>query len=75
MAVRYDGDEEHTTDLELGALPSETSAGHLPTLLRWNVLYPPGDKERGRNDRIEQIQGNRNPFVDLPGLAARVFSD
>ena len=75
MAVRYDGDDEHTTDLELGTLPSKTSAGHLPTLLRWNALDPPDDRERQRNDRIQRVQGNRNPFVDLPELAAEVFGD
>ena len=30
----------------------------------WDRQYPPNESERRRNDRIEQIQGNRNRFID-----------
>ena len=33
-------------------------------LLDWDRKYPPDDDEYRRNDRIEQIQGNRNPWID-----------
>lgn len=36
------------------------------TLRRWNRCDPPDDAERARNDKIEAIQENRNPFVDRP---------
>lgn len=36
----------------------------LPMLVRWHVADPPDDEERRRNDAIELLQGNRNPFVD-----------
>ncbi len=35
-------------------------------LAQWNRLDPPSAQEKRRNDRIEKIQGNRNPFIDKP---------
>ena len=37
-------------------------------LRRWSAADPPDDYERRRNDAIEQVQGNRNPFIDCPDL-------
>lgn len=45
----------------------------LPALMEWNAKYPPTAAERRRNDLIEAAQGNRNPFVDDPALAALVW--
>ena len=36
----------------------------LPLLLRWHIQDPPDTAELWRNDRIEVLQGNRNPFID-----------
>ncbi|MDG0815815.1 endonuclease I family protein [Bdellovibrio svalbardensis] len=36
------------------------------TLRRWNKLDPVDQTELDRNDAIEKIQGNRNPFIDHP---------
>jgi hypothetical protein len=38
-------------------------------LRRWNDLDPVDQEEMNRNNAIEQVQGNRNPFIDFPGLA------
>lgn len=38
-------------------------------LRRWNHLDPVDDMEMARNNAIEKIQGNRNPFIDNPELA------
>lgn len=38
-------------------------------LRRWNDLDPVDQDEMNRNDSIEKAQGNRNPFIDFPGLA------
>ena len=37
-------------------------------LTAWHCSDPVDEAERVRNDRIEQLQGNRNPFIDDPGL-------
>lgn len=38
-------------------------------LREWNKLDPPDEDELRRNDIIEKIQGNRNPFIDDPEYA------
>ena len=38
-------------------------------LRRWNDLDPVDQEEMHNNDLIEQVQKNRNPFVDFPSLA------
>lgn len=40
---------------------------HYRTLRRWHSDDPPTAFERRRNDRIEALQGNRNPFIDGRG--------
>lgn len=42
-------------------------------LLRWHANDPVSRKELDRNDGIESQQYNRNPFIDLPGLAEYVW--
>ncbi len=41
-------------------------------LKEWSRLDPPDDYEKQRNDRIEQAQNNRNPFIDVPALMERI---
>jgi endonuclease I len=38
----------------------------------WSCLDPPDAKEAVRNDGIETLQGNRNPFVDHPEFVDRI---
>ncbi len=38
----------------------------------WHLNDPPDDWEEQRNDKIEAIQGNRNPFIDHPEWVERV---
>lgn len=42
-------------------------------LLQWSRQDPVSQKERDRNDYVEQYQGNRNPFVDFPNLAEYIW--
>ena len=76
MAVRYEGDEINTENLELSDTPNVKNAefGKLSSLLEWHVRDPVDDKELKRNDIIEEIQGNRNPFVDDPTLVLKLYS-
>ena len=47
--------------------------GHLCELLEWNRSYPPTPFEKRRNDRVMELQGNRNPFIDQPSWADEVW--
>jgi hypothetical protein len=38
------------------------------TLRRWNDLDPVDQEEIDQNEMIQQVQGNRNPFIDFPSL-------
>jgi endonuclease G, mitochondrial len=57
---------------EVGDHNRETQKGDLKQLLEWHEQYPVTDYERHRNDTIEEVQGNRNPFIDFPELASKV---
>ena len=43
---------------------SHISDGEEEILRKWNEMDPPDEAELRRNDLIEDIQGNRNPFID-----------
>jgi len=49
--------------------------GDLCTLLDWHKAYQVTEFEMRRNNRIEQIQGNRNPFIDHPEYANVIWED
>ncbi len=42
-------------------------------LTEWAANDPVSQKEIDRNNRVYQIQGNRNPFIDHPEFSAMVF--
>ena len=44
-------------------------------LMKWSKEDPVSDKERARNEVIWKFQGNRNPFVDYPGLENYIWGD
>jgi len=41
-------------------------------LKRWNDIDPVDQAEIDRNNQIESLQGNRNPFVDFPELVSDI---
>ncbi|GAB4282542.1 MAG: hypothetical protein Kow0029_28130 [Candidatus Rifleibacteriota bacterium] len=41
-------------------------------LRKWNKEDPVDANEKARNDRVERIQGNRNPFIDHPEFVDRI---
>ncbi len=44
-------------------------------LTEWHATHPVSAAEMGRVDAIEQLQGNRNPFVDYPELVDYLWGD
>lgn len=54
---------------------SETSyMGILDTLLLWNSQDPPDQREVDRNNAVERVQRNRNPFIDDHTYANCLYS-
>jgi len=47
----------------------------LDELKRWNRLDPPSNQEMLRNNLIEELQGNRNKFIDNPSMAEQISSE
>ena len=45
----------------------------MEMLLEWNKLDPVDALEKQRNRVCEDIQKNRNPFIDYPELADRIW--
>jgi endonuclease I len=70
MALRYDGIDGYrwTFDTLRARMvwKAKEAPEDLQVLLDWHRQDPPGRWEVERNDYIQSIQGNRNPFVDHP---------
>ena len=49
--------------------------GKLSDLLRWNIQYSITNREKVRNEAVEGIQGHRNPFVDHPEYACKIWGN
>lgn len=47
--------------------------GQMSCMLDWSLRYPVTDRERRRNEGAEYLQGNRNPFIDHPEYACRIW--
>lgn len=47
----------------------------LQTLLEWHSADPVSQKEIDHNNAVYAIQGNRNPYIDDPGLVYLVWGD
>lgn len=62
----------YANDMESG-FEDISSAGDLNTLYNWHVMDPPDALEIERDEQIQAIQGNYNPYVRMPGLAATAW--
>ncbi|WML58809.1 endonuclease [Neobacillus sp. PS2-9] len=75
MDVRYEGDGGEL-DLELADKVNTYPTpfhGKKSVLLQWSKMDPPDAFEKHRNDVIQSIQGNRNPFIDHPEWADSIW--
>ncbi|KAB2332575.1 endonuclease [Bacillus mesophilum] len=75
MATRYEAGDR--VDLELNERLNNGSApyhGKLSVLLEWHKQDPVDEIEQRRNDKIHEIQGNRNPFIDHPEWAESIWN-
>lgn len=45
----------------------------IATMLRWHLDYPVDSFDQGRNEKVYTNQHNRNPFVDHPEYACRIW--
>jgi hypothetical protein len=52
---------------------SISACGDLATLYDWHVNDPPDVAEINRNVKINQVQGNKNPYVDFPELVYQAW--
>ena len=70
MAVCYTGVDGYTFDLPPNSIINENQT--LDVLLKWHYQDPPDSYEIARNDFLDSLQGNRNPFVDNPEYACYI---
>ena len=73
MDTRYDYLE--LVDTPPSPAPNSDNSGmaQLSTLLNWNRKFLPSDNEITNNQKIEVYQNNRNPYIDYPEFADKVW--
>lgn len=74
MAVRYEPGD--AVDLELNDSVNNGSTpyhGKISVLQEWHAKDPVSTWEQQRNEKVENIQGNRNPFIDHPEWAESIW--
>lgn len=71
MYVRY-GTRCRATSVGAG---SSSYSSEMPNIfLEWNTEDPVSQYEMNRNNILEEMQGNRNPFIDNPYLATLIWT-
>lgn len=70
MYVRYN---TRCLATNVGSGPATFSVDMPDIFLEWNEEDPVSDFERTRNNVLNSIQGNRNPFIDNPYLATLIW--
>lgn len=77
MATRYEGTDTsydlEPVDYTFSSPSGEPYYGKLSTLLTWHNADPPDALEARRNNRIQERQGNRNPFIDHPEYVTSIW--
>ena len=73
MSTRYYNEDSSwdNTDMTNGA---ELKEWALNAMINWHLNDPVSNKEIIRNDEIYLIQGNRNPFIDIPAWVECIWT-
>ena len=71
MYLRY-GNQTLPKNVCIGTV-NVTDTNMIDLLLQWNVDDPVSDFEKQRNPILENLQGNRNPFIDNPAFATQIW--
>ena len=73
MYIRYP-DQCAPTNVGSGST-SYSNLGDMPNIfLEWNAADLVSEYEIQRNNILEQLQGNRNPFIDNPHIATIIWN-
>lgn len=75
VATRYRNDTRYPVKLHDKPVTEKSGRiGKLSTLLKWHFIEPPSAFEIKRNNEVAtRWHHNRNPFVDNPDYARRIF--
>lgn len=73
MTVRYPGLQLIEGNAAEGS--RDPRLGQLCTLMKWHVADAVSDFEKARNNKICELQGNRNPFIDHPNWTANIWGE
>ena len=81
MDIRYDTDNFNLALVNVNYGPDEKASdkdqtfelGNLESLLKWHCEEGVTPEEKSRNDRVQNWQGNRNPFIDYPELVEKIY--
>lgn len=72
-----DSGASETRNAVMATLNGSTYPGfqtwQLEMLMKWAKNDPVSEKETNRNNAVYCIQGNRNPFIDYPGLQEYIW--
>jgi endonuclease I len=71
-STRYQGEDASWSNWPM-ANKAELTSDAITLLLQWHLDDPVSQKERNRNDAVQSIQGNRNPFIDYPEFAQCIW--
>jgi len=62
-------------DASRSSYTNNNEMGVISDMLSWNLRYPVLDREERRNSGAEYLQGNRNPFIDHPEYACKIWGN
>ena len=72
MIVCYNGIKGYNWGFKDVISPTIQYGQDQEILKEWNMKDPPSNWEIARNDFIDSLQGNRNPFIDHPEFACYI---